>query len=272
MSSPNVGLYSISVRGVDVPGLLTWAANTGIPFVHLRGGPRGFDLARCDAATLRRWRQHSQGTIPITGVTADLDLADLFARARPAREAARQELLRLADATAALGAEWLRLLARTPLGATAAGAVPQAAVPLLVELHHPHWLTPTQLAFLDELLHRCPHLRLLADTAQLAAAFTPARQDTRSALDRVLSHSAVLHLSDDGRGLDAPGRALVAAHAAKRMAAGHRVEVAVEWTGSPRTPEAAMARYRAALAWWDSLSGRNSARSYGVRPFTSRQQ
>ncbi|MBI1758281.1 MAG: hypothetical protein HYR62_03515, partial [Actinobacteria bacterium] len=172
MSAPGVGLYSISVREPDVPALLTWAAGEGIPFVHLRGGPRGFDLGRRDLAALRRWRRIADDLVPITGVTADVDLADLLTEDHTIRSAAREQTLRLADAAAALGAGWLRLLARIPLtdchlSALREGVVPLAAVPLLVELHHPDWLAPTAFAAMEEVLDRCPQIRLLADTAQL---------------------------------------------------------------------------------------------------------
>lgn len=40
-----VGLYSISVRDMDVPDLLARAAGNDISFLHLGGGPRGVDLA-----------------------------------------------------------------------------------------------------------------------------------------------------------------------------------------------------------------------------------
>ncbi|MBI1757608.1 MAG: hypothetical protein HYR62_00025 [Actinobacteria bacterium] len=60
----------------------------------------------------------------------------------------------------------------------------------------------------------------------------------------------VLHLSDDGRGLDTPGCRHVAALAAARIAAGHRMQVAVEWTGLTRTRVACLARYRSAVIWW----------------------
>lgn len=260
MRATRVGLYSISVRGLDIPTLLTWAASVNIPFVHLRGGPRGFDLARCEAATLRHWRRCVEETVPITGVTADIDLATLFASDYTARTAARDALMRLGNAAAALGAGWVRLLARTPLTTSAPGLMPRTAVPLLAELHHPDWLTPSPLATLEKLLHDHPDLRLLADTAQLTGALTPA-QATQPALAWVLAHTDVLHLSDEGSGLEAPGHAVVADLAATQIAVGQPIEVAVEWTGLQRTPETALARYQSALAWWTNVYHRNPTRS-----------
>lgn len=245
-----IGLYSISVRGLDVPDLLGWAAFHAIPFVHLRGGPRGVGLAAQSAATVRHWRQTSARTVPITGVTADLDLADVLTGTAAARSRAAEELSRLVEAAEFLGAGWVRLLARTPLPApvlAAAANMPEPAdsrLPLLVEIHHPGWLTPAALAPLVDLLASHPGTALLADTAQLAAQVDPV------ALGQILDHSRVLHLSDPGTGLHAPGHATVAELAIERIAAGRHLEVAVEWTGSDRTPAACLERYHAACAWW----------------------
>ncbi|WP_030230265.1 hypothetical protein [Streptomyces sp. NRRL S-350] len=256
MSGPAVGLYSISVRGLDVPELLAWAADEQIPFVHLRGGPRGVDLARRDAATLAHWRHCAQGSVPVTGVSADLDLADLFDPDEAALAEAARELAGLARATDALGAGWVRLLARTPpadVGTFRGRSLPSVAVPLLAELHHPGWLTETALAALEELLDRSPRFGLLADTAQLGAAIDEAGQGAAARLERVLARARVLHLSDSGQGLDGPGPRAVAELASARIAAGQAIEVAVEWTGQPRTPAECLTRYRAAAAWWDRV-------------------
>lgn len=53
------GLYSIGVRGLSLPELLRWTASLGVPFLHLRGGPRGFDLRGRSPATLAPERTRS---------------------------------------------------------------------------------------------------------------------------------------------------------------------------------------------------------------------
>ncbi|MFF4934558.1 AP endonuclease [Streptomyces griseofuscus] len=243
-----------------MPELLEWAAEQGVPFVHLRGGPRGCDVARQAPDVLARWRRAAQRWVPVTGVTADLDLTDLFALAAPERERARAELECLAAAADALGAGWVRLLGRTvPKGplleAMLGSRLPQARLPLLVELHHPGWLAAEAVDALEEMLKRWPHLRLLADTTQLAAARSAASGDADTALERVLHFTRVLHLSDDGTGLDAAGRNLVAARALRRIADGQHMEVAVEWTGQPRTPQACLSRYLDACREWAQRVG-----------------
>ncbi|MFH0246103.1 AP endonuclease [Streptomyces sp. HK10] len=251
MSTP-VGLYSIGVRGLRVPELLQWAGSESIPFVHLRGGPRGCDLTGQPRQTLHHWRHLArQAGVPVTGVTGDIDVGEVFAPSRTVRERARAELERLADAAAVLGAGWVRLLGRTvPRPPLPQEDMPAPAVPVLVELHHPAWLTPAALETLHILLERRPRLRLLADIVQLAAALPSAGSQADAALERVLDATGVLHLSDDGAGLARPGRERVAALAAARIARGQDIEVAVEWTGQPRTPAACLARYQAARAWW----------------------
>ncbi|GAA4236848.1 hypothetical protein GCM10023075_60570 [Streptosporangium album] len=243
-----IGLYSISVRGLEVPGLLGWAASYGVPFVHLRGGPRGVDLAAQSTKVVWQWRKAAVDTgVPITGVTADADLADLLTDDVSARARAAQKVVRLAESAALLGAEWVRLLARTPLtGREPAGAarlpvLANSAVPLLVELHHPGWMEPDAFVPLVELVDACPAVWLLADTAQLAAAI-PAGSRAPAWLGCVLDQAKAVHLSDTGAGLDTAGHALVASPAAARIDAGQRLEVALEWTGADRSPSACLAR------------------------------
>ncbi|OLT26838.1 hypothetical protein BJF83_20250 [Nocardiopsis sp. CNR-923] len=255
-AEPGIGLYSISVRGLEVPDLLGWARAEGVAFVHLRGGTRGYALTERDAATLKHWRAVTEQTVPITGVTADTDLAELLDTDATVRDRARRSLGRMAWAAASLGAGWVRLLARTPLDPAMvqrAGAVPVMAVPLLVELHHPAWLTPAPATALGRLLDQSPHLRVLADTAQLAAMLTTVGPHTVAGLDRVIAATNVLHLSDQGHGLRHPGHAQIATAIARRLDDDHEIEVAVEWTGPDRSPATALDRYRAATAWWRGL-------------------
>ncbi|MFI1869387.1 phosphotransferase [Streptomyces jumonjinensis] len=250
MTVPPVGLYSIGVRGLDVPALLDFARESGVGFVHLRGGPRGYDLAHRPAPVLDGWgRAAAEAGVPVTGVTADIDLADLLHPDPSVRHPARGELERLADAAVRLGSGWVRLLAARPPTtpeAWAGRALPAVAVPLLAELHHPAWLTHTALTALRPLLDG--GLGLLADTAQLAPALPRAAGE--AVLARVFGAVRVLHLSDPGTGLDGSGPRDVAARVLARIRAGHPVETAFEWTGNPRTSAACLARYQHAVTWW----------------------
>jgi hypothetical protein len=204
--------------------------------------------------------------VPITGITADLDLAELLDGPPAARAAARVELRRLVEAATLLGAGWVRLLGRTEPAGTYRQAlhdqpVPDMPVDLLVEPHHPAWLRPAGRAALTDLLSRTPRLRLLADTAQLAAAVQRPGDDT--ALAPLLARADVLHLSDDGTGLDEHSQ--VAARAAARIAAGQRIEVAVEWTGTDRSSTTCLYRYGEARAWWGHIL-HQARRSAGTEP------
>lgn len=252
-----VGLYSISVREPDVATLLSWAARSAIPFLHLRGGHRGYDLATQDRLTLRRWRAASSATVPITGVTADTDLVELLSAQPAVRRRADEDVRRLADAAHTLGARWLRLLARHPLDIDADTLdLPRTAVPLLVELHDPRWLHAEPHAALMRLLGQQPRLGLLADTAQLTLALARgnAAADDRAGdrLQQLAPWVEVLHLSDTGDGLTDPGHALVADHLTRPGPGAQRTapEVAVEWTGPDRSPATALARHREHAAWW----------------------
>ncbi|MFJ4689478.1 AP endonuclease [Streptomyces sp. NPDC088789] len=195
----------------------------------------------------------AEAAVPVTGVTADLDLTDLLNPDPAVRNPARGELGRLADAAVRLGARWVRLLAAHPPNTPVAWAgrtLPAVAVPLLAELHHPAWLTPTPYAALRPLLDS--GLGLLADTAQLAPAL-PTVED-EAVLARVFGAVRVLHLSDPGTGLAGPGSQSVTARVLARIRAGHPVETAFEWTGHPRTPAACLARYRHAVTWRTNLA------------------
>ncbi|WP_326644903.1 hypothetical protein OG884_11605 [Streptosporangium sp. NBC_01755] len=259
MTLPRIGLYSISVRGLTVPDMLNWAASHDIPFVHLRGGPRGVDLASQSSVTVWRWRKAAAQTVPITGVTADVDLADLLTGDASARRRAAYDLEELAEAATILNARWVRLPARTPLTADqlAQGeklrVLADSVLPLLIEPHHPGWVSPATLRPLVDLVNACPKMRLLADTAQLAAAL-PKRNRFPAWLAPIFDHAQVLHLSDPGTGLDAPGQAVIAALAAYRIQAGQDLEVALEWTGPDRSPDECLARYHATATWWERLT------------------
>lgn len=254
-----IGLYSISVRGLDVPGLLTWAADHAIPFIHLRGGPRGFDVTRRPRAQLRSWRRQAAGSaVPVTGVTGDIDLADALACSPDTRSRTARDLTGLTAAASELGAGWVRLLARTPPGPgwqpDVQRAFPVTAVPLVIEAHHPGWLEPANFAALARLVDRDPRLHLLADTAQLAALPPGNASPAEHAclLSEAVSRATVLHLSHSST-LAAAGHAAVAELAARRIRAGHRIEIAVEWTGADRSPEEALRQYRQAAAWWTRI-------------------
>lgn len=262
-----VGIYSIGVRGMEVPELLAWAASCGIPFVHLRGGPRGVDLARRSEIVLRRWRQVATMTVPISGVTADLDLADLLTGDSHRRQASSDELASLAESTAVVGGRWVRLLAgiapdtpALPLGTLRDGTFPHVAVPLLVELHAPGWFTPGAFIALEQVLERNPHVGLLADTAQFQSAVTISGNAASPWLARAAASCRVLHLTDTGDGISGYGHLLAAGHFARAVAAGREVEVAFEWTGPDRDPVTCLSRYRAAVRWWGvvHVTGRQS--------------
>ncbi|MEE1930662.1 AP endonuclease [Streptomyces sp. TRM 70351] len=219
----------------------------------------------CGRVVVRAVSRCARQLAPVTGVTANLDLADLFTADEEARARARTELERLDAAGVMLGAGWVRLLGRTvPWGrlfqAMHGGELPEAELPLLVELHHPDWLEPAALNALEVLLERWPRLRLLADTAQLAAAVPSAGPGADAALQRVLGFARVVHLSDDGFGLDTAGHRMVAARAAQRIAGGHGIELAVEWTGRRRTAQACLERYRSACRWWAEYGSTSPAR------------
>ncbi|TQN28426.1 hypothetical protein FHX37_3771 [Haloactinospora alba] len=256
-----VGVYSISVRGFEVEDLLVWANENAIPFLHLRGGPRGVDLVNRSPGQLEHWRRVARHSVPVTGVTADVDLADLVTGDEPTRRAAWEQVRQLCAAAHRLGARWVRLLARAPL--TRAHALPSdpvlptASLPLLVELHHPRWLDPDAFTALVALMRRHRGVRLLADTAQLGAAL--AGGGDRGIAAAVLDWSRVVHLSDDGTGLTHPEREEIATLAARRVAQGRAMEVALEWTGTDRSPRVCLDRYRSALAWWARVRARTGA-------------
>ncbi len=255
----DVGLYSIGIRGIEMEDLLAFATTHQVPFLHLRGGPRGFDLARRDTSTLDEWARCSHASVPITLVTADLELVDF---ARPDTQAYRQAtaaLDRLGHAAAVLGARAVRLLARRvvdqPLWADVAvpNLVARYGLITLVELHDPEWFTANTTASTVAHLDRAPWLALLIDTAQVHHAWL--RSDNPASLARNVSalvpHTRAVHVSDSGDGLTGTGHRVVA-QAFANLDAGDAVEIAFEWTGADRSPQSCLTRYHHAVAWWRS--------------------
>jgi len=247
-----IGLYSIGIKNLTMPDLLSWAAAVDIPFVHLRGGLRGHRVLEQDRSELGRWREIAQTTCPITLVTSDVTLNDLTSRDLSARTAARRLLEQTCDAASLLGARRVRVLADRPVETLDDSLhLPVGDVTVLIELHHASWWTAVGVAIASELVRAGPRVRLLADTAQAAAGFGSREPgEARALANRVIELSEVLHLSDDGSGLGASGHALLAAAARTAEA---DIELGFEWTGEPRTAGACLRRYRAVRIWWRGL-------------------
>jgi hypothetical protein len=256
-ASTPIGLYSIGIRGLDVPDLVAFAAVHRIPFLHLRGGANGFDLAARSRSTLAAWAgQIRDQQVPVTLVTSDADLTDFLTPATASHRAALSGLERLAEAATVLGASAVRLLARHPLpraqcaGLAIADLTGRHRLRILVELHHPDWFAPSHLPVVDDLLIDQLGLGLLIDTAQLHHAWL--QHQVRAPLARLASQAVVAHLCDDGTGFTGAGHHLAATTLASDRVA---CELAVEWTGPERTSQHCLARYQQALAWWHQTTG-----------------
>lgn len=250
-----IGLYSIGIRDLAMPDLLAWAAAAGIPFVHVRGGARGHAVLERPRHELERWRAASRSTCPITLVTSDATLGELTGADDHMRSAALYALERTCEAAAVLGATQVRILADSPPQSIKHAVRLPGDITLLIELHHPSWWTTGGLDAAADLACAEPRIRLLADTAQAAAGLAPYEpREARSLVAQTIALTRVLHLSDDGRGLDARGHALLAEAV---RSADADIELGFEWTGEPRTAEACRQRYRAACTWWRSLGTTN---------------
>lgn len=255
-----VGLYSIGIRSIDLEDLLALAVTHEVPFLHLRGGPRGFDLGRQDTATLTRWaRCCLQVNVPITVVTADLDLADFTRPGTQAYQQASAELDLLGHAAAVLGAPAIRLLARRALDQrqwvdlTVPDLTARYGLTTLIELHDPKWFTAQAVASMAAHLGRAPWLGLLMDTAQVHEAWrcSDRPDDLAARVSALVPHTRAVHISESGDDVPSAGLRIVA------QAFGHgnddnRAEIAYEWTGADRSPQSCLARYRRAVAWWRS--------------------
>ncbi|WP_435109983.1 hypothetical protein [Nocardiopsis synnemataformans] len=210
-----------------------------------------------------KWRLAAAGTVPIIGVTAGLDLAGLdLADIHPAVAApdrARLELESLARAAAAVGAGWVRLLARHPL-TTPVPALVDLAVPVVVELHHPAWWQAAPHRVLLDLLDTDPSMGVLADTAQLTHARTVHSAGMEKRWGAVADRVRVLHLSDNGTETTTGGHEQAARDLAARIHTGQPVEVAVEWTGADRSRAVCLDRHRSLTRWWRTLCKQETPR------------
>ncbi|CUU60608.1 hypothetical protein Ga0074812_14325 [Parafrankia irregularis] len=254
-----IGLYSIGIRHIELEDLLALATAHQLPFLHLRGGPRGFDVARRDIATLSRWARRCRMGVPITMVTADLDLADFVRPGTETYQQASAELDRLGRAAAVLGARAVRLLARRVLDEWQWSdlAVPDLAAPYglttLVELHDPAWFTADALTSAAAHLKRTSGLEVLMDTDQVHRAWLcSAIPDALAGnLSQLVPHTGAVHVSDNGDGLTGAGHRIVA-RTFGALSHDRSVEIAFEWTGADRDQQSCLVRYRRAAAWWRS--------------------
>jgi hypothetical protein len=251
-----LGLYSIGVRGLDAGELLAFARRHRVPFIHLRGGPRGYDLARWNRDELAALATLSQQSTPITIVTADLDLASFIDPGSEHFRRATAELDRLTGAAAILGAGAVRLLARHVLHdaewqtVVLPEFVAERGLVTLLELHDPGWFTSQAMAGLVAFLDGAAQLALLLDSAQVAEAERRNRDALTAASLAALARCArVVHLCDTGAGLDDVGRRILAGAATTGAVAERRLELAFEWTGADRSPAACLAAYHAAAEW-----------------------
>jgi len=252
---PGLGLYSIGVRGLAVPDLLTWCATNDIPFLHLRGGRRGHDLAAVSDSVLDAWRTVADHTVPITMVTAEVILDDLLHDDPAVGEAARRHLRQTTAAAHRLGSRWVRVLTGElpSIHQINELAVPDLGLAVLLELHAPSWWTPPGIGVLDALAAAWPQATVLADSAQAQNAFAVHGEQASSAVVEITRRAAVVHLSDNGNGIVGPGHDIVARCARFTQASTCAPEVAFEWTGPDRTSDICLHRYRTALACWNDL-------------------
>ena len=253
-----VGLYSIGVRTATVPDLAAWAARHEIPFLHLRGGARGYDVTRRPQVELDRWRAITTATAPIRLLTTDITVHDVTGAPSQRCRAAQRELERAADCALRLGTNVIRILADRPESnsdAPTAPLLPGRDIVVLIEPHHPSWWQPLGVQRLTKLCRADKRIGLLADTAQAAIGFAELPRPTAQDLaQRIIGLTRVVHLSDNGSGLHAAGHELLASSAARALAEGFPIEIAFEWTGAERTPSSCLNRYRDACAWWHPLA------------------
>src|SRR6266508_101400 len=219
-AAPAVGLYSIGVRGLSFPELLAWAAHHGVPHLHVRGGHRGYRLA------------------------GDPD--------------AHRQLGALAEAAAVLGATTLRVFGRTSTESLQSGwaalsglrtALSDCGAALAVELHAADWFDPGRRPAITDLLAEAEFLHLLTDTYQVQR-YVP-DVDTEFAA-WLVARSRVVHFCDPGSGLTGIGHQRVATAVTLAAGAGLQPELAFEWTGPDRSAAGCLARYRAAVDWWEA--------------------
>jgi hypothetical protein len=257
MTAPPLGLYSIGVRGLDAGELISLAGAVGVPFLHLRGGPKGYDLARVPVPQIEAWARQARQAAPVTMVTGDIDASTFLSTQDDRGRQVSAELDALAAAAARFGARAVRLLGRTvpqPPAREDGGRLPDLrahGLLTLVELHDPEWFAPDGLAWLQVLLDQSPGTELLLDSHQVHTAWEAYPHPGWPGLLEGLAHRVgAVHLSDPGTGLDGEGHRLLARAVRMAKGNGRDVDVAFEWTGPDRTPAACLARYRDAITWW----------------------
>ena len=253
LSEPALGFYSIGFGNIPFQMLSKVASDEHIPFLHLRGGARGYNLAQLSEFELERFRKAFEGVVKITLVTTDIDIQDFLADGTERRKVVK-ELRRLSHAAEYLGAQAIRLMGRRALGQSEWLAVKHeiaasGCMPLVIELHDKSWFQEEKiLCLLDFCLSW--NMGVLLDSQQITlATMKEDCRGLRNALRKIRPIVKAIHLSDSGYGLAAPGNCLVAsvARQAKQSAP---IEHAFEWTGEDRSLKAALAAYGRAFEYW----------------------
>lgn len=263
MNAPPVGLYSIGIRSLDAGELILVASTANVPFIHLRGGPKGYDLARVPPPQIDAWARQARHAAPITVVTADTDASAFLSAQDGHHPQASAELDALATAAARLGAQSVRLLSRV-VPSPAQRSTPSLpdlrashGLLTLIELHDPAWFDPDAIDWLYALLDRSPGVALLLDSHQVHAAWElDPHPGWPGVLEGLARRARVAHLSDPGTGLEGAGHRLTAHALLTAASDGRRIEVAFEWTGPDRSPATCLARYRDAADWWNHMWAR----------------
>jgi len=109
-----MGFYSIGLGNLPINELSELVRSEEIPFLHLRGGRKGYNLAQFQECELEEFRNALHGLVDASLVTSDTDLQDFLAQA-PERCPVVKELQALCRASSYLGANAVRLIGRRAL-------------------------------------------------------------------------------------------------------------------------------------------------------------
>ncbi|XUY30481.1 hypothetical protein RMR21_025705 (plasmid) [Agrobacterium sp. rho-8.1] len=250
-----LGFYSIGLANINLKALARIAKDHSLPFIHLRGGQRGYDFASWTERKLEMLPGIANLLPPVTVVTTEIDITD-SSLSLPVQNPP-DNLLRLCHAADLFGANTLRLTARGYVSCNSWtelihrwGSVTNKK--FVVELHDPLWFNPSAAA---TFVKRCERafIGILIDSQQVSLAcrqFGVVQTEEALAIYEPIVRFA--HVTDPGSGLTSPGTKMVFNLIANARAV-HPIEAVFEWTGADRSPERATMAYAVAAQVWENF-------------------
>lgn len=245
----NMGFYSIGLGLTPISELIDKIKIEGIPFLHLRGGAKGYNLLSLSKADLSLFIDICKRGPKVTMLTSDFSLSDFF-DVNISFHAINSELNSYLEIAHLLSASSLRVLATEIIDAPPINVkIPlmSSRIKFTIELHNPYWFTPQSAEIINNICNE-NNVYILLDSGQVHEAckvhgYLKVKESILIFIDKV----NIIHISDNGFGVDDTGHHLVFTLINAFFKFKSEVEIAFEWTGMDRSSKSAFLAYHKAM-------------------------